>query len=410
MRDLFSHWQQLNTWLIQHRPFWQDAPFLSPVQAWHKRFPALADWLSQQNAEACRTWHADPDALSEVLLSLLPSLAQRADLIALPPRELTARPSPSLLTDTPQRKSQQAQHLVAALAPMSIPIADWCCGKGHLARALAAASDQPVTGLELDAELVGAGNALARRFDVAVSLQQQDVLTYDCAPHDPPHLVALHACGALHQKLLQQAYAPSVQRISFSPCCYRAHNARITPFSSRVRAQPSTLTLTQEQVRLMVRETVTAPGRVRALREQANSWRLGFDGLQRMLRQTDNYLPLPSHPQALMHGDFAGFCQWAANLRDLTLPANTDFAHWQHYGEKRLLEVSQQELLRHLFSRPLELWRVLDYALFLEEQGLAVEISTFCPRTLTPRNILVDARRRPHLVAGATGCPQSAVG
>ena len=49
--------------------------------------------------------------------------------------------------------------------------------------------------------------------------------------------------------------------------------------------------------------------------------------------------------------------------------------------------------LRHLFRRPLELWMVLDYAVFLEEQGYRVRLGRFCARELTPRNLLVDAVR-----------------
>ena len=51
------------------------------------------------------------------------------------------------------------------------------------------------------------------------------------------------------------------------------------------------------------------------------------------------------------------------------------------------------ELVRHLFRRPLELWLVLDRALFLQEQGYRVELREFCPRHLTPRNILIHAER-----------------
>ncbi len=35
------------------------------------------------------------------------------------------------------------------------------------------------------------------------------------------------------------------------------------------------------------------------------------------------------------------------------------------------------ELVRHLFRRPLELWLVLDRALFLQEQGYRVEVGSF---------------------------------
>ncbi|MNT60344.1 hypothetical protein D3C72_1979200 [compost metagenome] len=51
------------------------------------------------------------------------------------------------------------------------------------------------------------------------------------------------------------------------------------------------------------------------------------------------------------------------------------------------------ELVRGLFRRPLEVWLLLDRALYLEEQGYAVRLGTFCDYHLTPRNLLLLAER-----------------
>ncbi|GAM69239.1 SAM-dependent methyltransferases [Vibrio sp. JCM 19236] len=37
-------------------------------------------------------------------------------------------------------------------------------------------------------------------------------------------------------------------------------------------------------------------------------------------------------------------------------------------------------LVQQLFQRPLELWLVLDKALYLQEQGYQVELSQFCDK------------------------------
>ena len=51
------------------------------------------------------------------------------------------------------------------------------------------------------------------------------------------------------------------------------------------------------------------------------------------------------------------------------------------------------ELVRGLFRRPLELWLVLDRALFLSERGYEVQLGEFCDSHLTPRNLLLLAQR-----------------
>lgn len=149
--------------------------------------------------------------------------------------------------------------------------------------------------------------------------------------------------------------------------------------------------MSREQLRLAVRETVTAPTRVRLQTARASQWRLGFDGLQRWLSGVDDYLPLPPHPKRLDKEGFEAFCHWAAHQAGLVLPDGVDFGYWLDHGAERARSVRRFELLRHLFRRPLELWVVLDYALFLEEAGYDVRLGTFCDRALTPRNLLVDA-------------------
>jgi hypothetical protein len=67
------------------------------------------------------------------------------------------------------------------------------------------------------------------------------------------------------------------------------------------------------------------------------------------------------------------------------------FDAWLEAGAARLERVRRYELVRHLFRRPLELWLVLDYAIFLEEQGYQVRLGQFCARSLTPRNLMIDA-------------------
>ena len=57
-----------------------------------------------------------------------------------------------------------------------------------------------------------------------------------------------------------------------------------------------------------------------------------------------------------------------------------------------MLVVTALDLVRHQFRRLLELWLVLDRALYLAEQGYRVEVGEFCSRELSPRNLLIDAR------------------
>ncbi|MEQ9545486.1 MAG: methyltransferase [Marinobacter sp.] len=398
--SVYKHWQQLNQWLSAHQALWRAAPFTDPQPDWTVRYRDLAHYIEGLSDSDCKLFDEHPEQLAERVSKFLPSLGERQSLVTLPAmanqQEIVAVSTlpETRATDMPGRKRLQAGAFAAAVQPLAHPVLDWCCGKGHLARTLAAQCSAPVTGFEWNDALVMDGNRLVRRFNDDVTLHRQDVMAPDLTLSESIHGVALHACGDLHRRLIQRASEHSAARVSFSPCCYHLTATEdYQPMSDRAQGCGEALRLNRSELRLAVQETVTAPARVRAETARISGWRLGFDGLQRALRGMDGYLPVPSHPARLAGEDFETFCRWAADKRGVALPAGIDFHYWQRFGERRLSQVRRHDLVRHLFRRPLELWMVLDYVLYLEERGYAVRVGTFCDRQLTPRNILVDAVR-----------------
>jgi hypothetical protein len=223
---------------------------------------------------------------------------------------------------------------------------------------------------------------------------EQDVLATDAASllqaeHTP---VALHACGDLHVRLIQLASAAGCKQLAIAPCCY---NRTTLPEYSPVSliAQGSHLPLSLDDLALPMSETVTAGARVRRQRDTSMARRLGFDLLQRQLRGIDEYLPTPSLPTAWLEKPLSEYCHHLAALKELSTIGPQDWTALEAAGWQRLAQVRNLELLRGLFRRPLELWLVLDRALFLEEKGYTVRLGTFCETPLTPRNFLLLAER-----------------
>ncbi len=373
---------------------------MTPELEWVRQYPELADWLMAQPDDACQRLDDAPERLAQQAARWVPDLVHYEALVQLPVLSpstdgVAAATLPEIrATDMPGRKRLQAGAFTSALLPLSKPPLDWCCGKGHLSRTLAPHCPGPATGYEWDGELVRDGNRLAVQFGDRVSIHCQDVMAPNLTLPADHHGVALHACGDLHRQLLKRGALAGLPRLSLSPCCYHLTAAEhYRPLSSQGSGHEPALELTPNDLRLAVQETVTAPARVREQTRRISQWRLGFDGLQRALRGQDDYLPVPSHPPRLVNEGFEAFCRWAAAKKGLALPAGLDFSHWQAFGERRFEQVRRYELVRHLFRRPLELWMVLDYAVYLEEQGYRVTLGTFCERSLTPRNLLLDAVR-----------------
>ena len=391
-RDVEARFAALDAFLIEHQGLWRPRPFTHLQLPWEREYPELAQWLRQRtlaDAESCHNWPHDLPAPAP-----FPQLAEQALQLSAVDRLPTRALEPArhrLNVDVPGRKWQQIEAFGAALNFTHTPghWLDWCAGKGHLGRRLLQPGQQ-LTCLEHDPALIASGQALSDHHRLPVTHRLQDVMAQVAlSPEHTP--VALHACGDLHVRLLQLASAAGCKQLALAPCCYNRINAdSYQAVSSAARASP--LRLSIDDLGLPLSETVTAGNRVRQQRDISMARRLGFDQLQRQLRNCDDYLPTPSLPARWLDQPFADYCQALASLKGLST-GEQDWQALEAQGWRRLAEVRNLELVRGLFRRLLEMWLVLDRALFLLEQGYNVEIGSFCEATLTPRNLMVVAER-----------------
>lgn len=393
---LLERFQALNELLLAQQPLWRPKPFTHLTLPWEREHPELALWLRNRSLEQAENSHNQPHLLEAPapfpqLAANAQALSELGELNAAPRQSLNSR----LSVDVPGRKWQQIEAFSSHLQFQQTPThwLDWCAGKGHLGRLLAH-QEQTLTCLEYDPALVAAGQQLSARLRINAQHIQQDVLadstaTQLTAHHTP---VALHACGDLHVRLLQLASDAGCQQLAVAPCCYnRIRTEHYQPLSQP--ALQSTLQLSRDDLGLPLSETVTAGRRQRLQRDQSMARRLAFDLLQREQRGIDDYLPTPSLPVSWLNKSFPDYCQDLAELKGLDITGTPDWEQLELAGWRRLAVVRNLELVRNLFRRPLELWLLLDRALYLQEQGYRVQLGSFCPHQLTPRNLLLLAER-----------------
>lgn len=392
---LATAFQRLDNALVTGQNLWQPQPFTGCDLPWSDTHPQLKQALLDLDDTEVLQLYDCPQRRLRWFQLREPLLC--AELYAFaPPAALATEldPDPRDSVHIPGRKWQQIVAFAAALPRAALPLVDWCAGKGHLSRVVQRSQQQPVRCLEWDASLVAAGEELARRQHPGVQYCHCDVmqtLPACCGDSGSMH-IGLHACGALHHRLLRHAASTQAQVIALSPCCYhKISAAQYQPLSCAAQASP--LRLDRIALHLAVQDTVTARSGERRMREKERLWRLGFDALQREIRGTDRYLNVPSCKRAVLREDFPGFCRWAANARQLPLPARIDYEHYLQLARESHRSILRLELLRQLFNRPLELWLVLDCALYLEEHGYRVAVTEFCAREVSPRNLLIQAVR-----------------
>ena len=402
--DLLARFQALDDFLIAHQALWRPKPFTHLHLPWEAEHPRLAAWLRARTLEQADADQSHPERLqAPAPFRELAATAWELGHVHELPGHTGAEPPARLSVDVPGRKWQQIRAFASRLQFNEPPRhwLDWCSGKGHLGRLLAQ-DGAHLTCLEYDPALVEAGAALSQRQQLQAQHIQQDVLAADAAQQlAPEHSpVALHACGDLHVRLLQLASQRGCAHLAVAPCCYnRIGTDEYQSLSAAARN--SELRLSRDDLALPLCETATAGARVRRQRDQSMARRLAFDLLQRQLRGRDEYLPTPSLPSHWLDKPFAQYCRDLAELKQLPDPGEQDWLVLEHAGWQRLAEVRNLELLRNLFRRPLELWLVLDRALFLEEQGYRVRLGQFCEHRLTPRNLLLLAERNAaHRICG----------
>ena len=385
--SLQSRKAELEHLLLNHAGLWRPQPFKDPKPAWCEVYPALAAEALSVPEAALEARAADTPGLIRWLARHLPELAALLPLTSLPvaPHHTLPAVAPHVHSHVPWRKQAQIEAFAAAIGAPRAPVLEWCAGLGHLGRRLAATWQRPVLSLEIDPALCVRGAALSRGHDQ--HFLQADALDPASARYlEDRHAVALHACGDLHRRLVIAAGEQRCPALDLAPCCYYRTTLPVyRPLTG------GALCLNHDDLRLAVTDTATATPRQRQRSRRAMAWKLAFQVLAGELTGRP-YHPLKPVPEAWLAAGFEAWCRRLAAREGLHLPAAVAWPALEAEGYARAGRVRRLELVRLAFRRALEVWLVADLALHLEHLGYRVWLSSFCPESVTPRNLLLSAR------------------
>ena len=384
-----SRLKQLDQLLVENRVLWQEHPFKTECPEWCYGHPELTQALLGLDESSLNHYAADSDALITFISDYIPQLAVIPSLTDLPNtiQKQECAAGLHLNTGIPGRKWMQIRALCQSLENPHCGVIEWCGGKGYLGRLLCEKWMQPVTTLEYNQDLVDAGLLLAGKFKVDQQFKHVDVL------HDATdrylrnhHAIALHACGDLHRELVHQIIKNKVPSFSIVPCCYHlGRDAHYNPFNGDLK-----LNISREALRLAVSETVTAHHNEIQKRDQDMAWKLAFQQLRIEISGDTDYQSFKPVPKAWLKEGFQAYCQKLCERESVRLPEYVDWNNWERKGDKRQHDVMRLQLLRQCFKRALELWLIMDMVVYLQAHGYNMKAHIFCPRSLTPRNIILE--------------------
>lgn len=392
MPELLAFFARLDQLLVGNQSFWRLNPLQWQQICWDNDL--LLQRLAGLTLDDCEQIDQSPQLQHQLFGDIWPELFNQD--FAAPPLRPSKGLSPPfwLANDIGGRKWQQILLFAEATAPSSLPVLEWCAGKGYLGRVMAQQFQRHVCSVEWQASLCEQGTAVAAKLDLPQHFVCRDVLTQPVADLfvAKQQVVALHACGDLHRSLLLHAAAAQSQQVYVLPCCYHLQQAMVYQPLSKAASQ-SPLQLSKTELKLAVQGQVTAGERVRRLRQTEMLWRRAYQLWRAALTGDHRYQPLASVAKHWFSGEFRAFAEFAAAQHQLTLPADDDGRDYLQQAEPLLLTQRRIELVQHLFRRPLELWLVLDRAIYLAEQGYQVQVQQLCDIALTPRNLLISAHK-----------------
>lgn len=397
---MLERFYALDRFLVGQQDYWRFEPFFQSIEShlpWENRNPALCDWLSQLSPGDITHYKTNLDSLIVQLSAYLPELDIMHQLTKLP--SSTTQPielARNIDTGIPGRKLAQIVSMSEFVLAHHVgnEWLEWCSGKGFLGRILASQTRQKVTSLEYDSALCQAGQELATKYSLPMEFVQGDALSEQCLELMNPdhHAVALHACGDLHVSLIKQATLANIPAMSISPCCY--HLSKETSYQALSKqGKKSQLRLQRSELRIPLQETVTGGERVKRHRMLEMTYRLGFDLILRTINKTSEYQPIPSIKKSALADGFPSFCRWASMVRDVDL-TKVDFIKFEKLATERYWHMERLSLMQQPFRRLIEIWLVLDKALYLEENNYKTQLFEFCEKSITPRNLLLHAERR----------------
>ncbi|WKY57180.1 methyltransferase [Vibrio sp. SNU_ST1] len=393
---MHSRFKILDSFLLEHQIYWRSEPFhlcQTHDQPWIGVNLPLVDWLDGLSIERIQTLKEQPQVLLSELMRFLPELGNANQHIQFDNSALVGLDLPRGTADgIPGRKLQQ----IVAMGEASLKghhgkeWLEWCSGKGFLGRILSQQSDQKVTSFEWQQSLCESGQKIADDQKLEMDFVQGDAFSKDADRvfNSNQHAVALHACGDLHVELVKKSVSHGLPAVTISPCCYHLIRDESYQAMSSV-AKSSELTLSKNDLRIPLQETVTGGERVKRHRQLEMSYRLGFSQLLKGELGVDEYIPVPSIKKSELSEGFESFCCWASEVKELSMGSDIDFDSYLIQGEALFWEMEKLSLVQQVFRRPLEIWLALDRAIYLQEQGYEASIEEFCERNITPRNLLI---------------------
>jgi hypothetical protein len=310
------------------------------------------------------------------------------------------------------------QHEIRKLAPFihhfyhthsALQILDIGGGIGLLAQTLVNQYDLNVTSLDMDSTLQETGSKRhkknAHHKGNQVSFVNAKVTSQDVSFRNlltPQSItVGLHTCGPLAVEQIQASYEKKIQGIINLGCCYyklgqHGENQNLSKTAQTQLAGPLVfnhfaLTLASRGHRKISKKDYDLKLKVKFYRYAMHFLLHDHYGLRSMVTLGN------SHPHLYQQsfGTYALEQLRRLNLTPIHDPEELESFYQEPERQKLIHKMLTAGFIRNALGRPIELYLLLDRALYLKEHGYQTQLLSFFQEDLSPRNLGIIASRLP---------------
>jgi hypothetical protein len=408
MHSLSDHYIKMQSFLHQHQLMWEDEilyryphheagypqefidEMMNMPEGHLYRLGALSEYKGTISLPAHKEFYQEVEELSQVPKLLLDETKLSQD--KLPYRKIKGK------------KEHELKHILGLLEELKWPfehVLDVCGGMGHLSQIVSHHFNTQGTCVDKCEEFLSRGKERYHHWGSSrIDYQTQDVLK-DQFPLSPELAkktlsMGLHTCGPLAVRQLQLSRELQIPWLINFGCCYsKLENFDDYHLSAFAKEHPFKLSL--PALTVATHSFMAIDRKLWEFKFVVKHFRYAihifiFENFPHLAK-----LPLGNSPKKLYEGDFPTYAY--AQLKYLgvsldKLPSEVTLRKFYqskklHQGIRRMILAG---LLRLQTGRVLELYLLMDRALFMEESGYISELKRCFDRSLSPRNIALLSR------------------
>jgi hypothetical protein len=406
--DFKKRFQEIAEFLQPYQRIWQNEIMLlypNPLNDFPQEWVnELAQFKNQEDVIRLEKKDVFSYIKSPSLIAFYKRIEELADIPKIPELPLFPDNKSLFLHMIPKK-----QHEIKRLAPFVNTfyaenhidkIVDIGGGIGHLAQSLANHYQLKTTSLDMDPVMQQTGKERQSNNQVEYIQVKVDVdnETFKSVLSNNSMTLGLHTCGPLANHQIKASCAQNIKGLISFGCCYEKlqHDSQSQNISQSAKNLKAPITFNYFALTLATRAHRKMHEKDYELKLKVKYFRYAIHVLLHDEYEIKELVSLGNSSPKLYDESFGNYV--IEQFRRINLPLRHTKDELDAYYANPILQdliwnMLTAGLIRNAFGRLMELYILIDRALYLEEHGYSVQLLEFFDEPVSPRNLGIVARK-----------------